>query len=123
MEAMGKPLSPVETIATIDEMSELGLLSKAMNTELKECMLLLPDAAPMLGMGMGMMKPMLPKMREGRDQMRNLSPAEQDELAETIAHEFDKVSADDRKLMLGELGGGMFPPRVVEALKKRYGAQ
>jgi hypothetical protein len=121
MQSMGPPLSPPETIATLDEMTEIGLLPKAMNAELKECMVLLPDAAPTLGMGIGMLKPMLPQFRAAREQMHALSPAEQDELVETMALEFDKVPAADRKAMLGEVGAGMFPPRVAEALKTRYG--
>ena len=120
---MGAPLSPLETIATINEMSELGLLSAAMSTELKECLLLLPQSAPAMGMAMGMMKPMLSQIREARDEMRTLLPAEQDELAASLAEEFDKVPAADRKRMLTELGGGLFPPRVVETLTRRYGAQ
>ena len=120
---MGAPLSPLETIATINEMSELGLLSAAMSTELKECLLLLPQSAPGMGMAMGMMKPMLSQIREARDEMRTLSPVEQDELAASLAEEFDKVPAADRKRMLTELGGGLFPPRVVETLSRRYGAR
>ena len=120
---MGAPLSPLETIATINEMSELGLLSAAMSTELKECLLLLPQSAPGMGMAMGMMKPMLSQIREARDEMRTLSPVEQDELAASLAEEFDKVPAADRKRMLTELGGGLFPPRVVETLSMRYGAR
>ena len=123
MGGMGAPLSPLETIATLDEMSEIGMLPKAMNTELKECMVLLPQSAPMMGMAFGMMKPVLPKLREARAQMHALSPTEQDELAATLAQEFDKVPAADRKLMLSEIGGGMFPPRVVESLTKRYGSK
>ena len=120
---MGAPLSPLETIATIDEMSEIGLLSAAMRTELKECLLLLPQSAPSMGMAMGMMKPLLPQFREARDEMRALSPAEQDELAASLAEEFDKVPAADSKRMLTELEGGLFPPRVVETLSRRYGGQ
>jgi hypothetical protein len=118
---MSAPLAPAETLATIDEMSELGLLSPAMNTELKECMALLPQAAPAMGMAMGMMKPMLPQFRDARDQMRALSPEEQDELAASLGQELDKAPARDRKAMLGELGGGLFPPRVVQTLNQRYG--
>jgi len=121
MQSMGAPLSPLETIATLDEMTEVGLLPKAMNAELKECMVLLPQAAPTLGMGIGMLKPMLPQFRAAREQMHALSAAEQDELVETMALEFDKVPAEDRRAMLGEVGAGMFPPRVAEALKTRYG--
>ena len=80
MQAMSQPLSPPETLAVMDEMAEIGMLPKAMQTELKECMVLLPTAAPALGMGMGMLKPMLPQMRQARDQLHALPPAEQDEL-------------------------------------------
>jgi len=103
-------------------MSELGLLNKAMNAEPKECMLLMPSSVPAMGMAMGMMKP-VPQLREARDQMRALSPEEQDELAATLGQELDKAPAADRKLMPGELDGGLFPPRVVDALNKRYRTQ
>ena len=122
-DSMGAPLSPQETLATIDEMGELGLLAPAMASELKECLLVLPQAAQALGMGMGMMKPMLPQFREARDEMRRLSPVEQDELAATLALELDQAPQADRKLMLAELRGGLFPPRVVDALSKRYGVR
>ena len=75
MQAMSRPLSPPETLAVIDEMAEIGFLPKAMQSELKECMVLLPAAAPALGMGMGMLKPMLPQLRQARDQLHALSPA------------------------------------------------
>ena len=78
---MNEPLSPRETLATIDELFELGFLPKAMQSELKECMVLVPATIPALGMGMGMLKPMVPQLRQARDEMRTLSPAEQDEIA------------------------------------------
>ena len=36
---------------------------------------------------------------------------------------FDNVPAADRKAMLAELRSGLFPPRVVETLTRRYGGQ
>ena len=120
---MSAPPPVAETLATIDEMGELGLLSPAMTVELKECMVLLPQSAPAMGMAMGMMKPMLPQFRDARDQMRALSPEEQDELAASLVQELDKAPAKDRKAMLSELGGGLFPPRVVQTLNKRYGVK
>ena len=66
---------------------------------------------------------MLPQFREARDEMRRLSPVEQDELVVVLAQELDQAPQADRKLMLAELRGGLFPPRVVEALSKRYGAR
>ena len=118
---MGAPVSPQETMGTIDEMAELGLLPKAIASDLKDCLLVLPQSAQALGMAMGMMKSVLPQFREARDQMRQLSPVEQDELAAVLAQDLDQAPVADRKQMLTGLRGGLFPPRVVDALNKRYG--
>ena len=66
-------------------------------------------------------KPCLPIAQ--RDQMRQLSPDEQDELATVLAKEIDQAPEADRKQMLAGLRGGLFPPRVVDALNKRYGVR
>ena len=47
---IGAPLSSVETVGTIDEMAERGLLSAGTRSELKECMLLRPETAPLMRM-------------------------------------------------------------------------
>ena len=117
MQAMSQPLTPPETLAVMDEMTEIGFLPKAMHAELKECMVLLPSAAPALGMGMGMMKTMLPQLREARDQLHALSPAEQDELVAALALEMKALSADERKAFLEFLDGGFFPKRIAQGLR------
>ena len=117
------PLSPTETLATIDELGELGFLPPAMRAELKECMVVLPQTAAALGMGMGMLKPMLPQLRQARTEMQALSPSEQDELAAAMASELKSISGDDRKLFLEQLGSGFFPPRVAEGVRQRLGAK
>ena len=115
------PLSPTETLATIDELGELGFLPPAMRAELEECMVVLPQTAAALGMGMGMLKPMLPQLREARTEMQALSPSEQDELAAAMASELKSISGDDRKLFLEQLGSGFFPPRVAEGVRQWLG--
>ena len=117
------PLSPTETLATIDELGELGFLPPAMRAELKECMVVLPQTAAALGMGMGMLKPMLPQLRQARTEMQALSPSEQDELAAAMASELKSISGDDRKLFLEQLGSGFFPPRVAEGVRQRLGVK
>ena len=117
MQAMSQPLSPPETLAVIDEMAEIGFLPKAMQSELKECMVLLPTAAPALGMGMGMLKPMLPQLRQAREQLHALPPAEQDELVAALAPEMKALAADERKAFLEFLDGGFFPKRIAEGLR------
>jgi len=121
--AMAQPLSPSQTLGAMDEMAELGLLPRTVQTELKECMVLLPQTAPMLGMAMGMLAPVLPKLRDAREQMRALSPAEQDEVAATMAQELQAVPADERKQFVEQLDAGFFPPAVAAGVKIRLGVK
>ena len=121
--SMGQPLSPPQTLGAIDEMAELGLLPRPVQTEMKECMALLPQTAPMLGMAMGMMAPVLPKLRDAREQMRALSPAEQDEVAATMAQELQGLPADQRKQFVEQLDAGFFPPAVATGVKARLGVK
>jgi len=115
--SMNEPLSPPETLATIDELFELGFLPNSIQGELKECMVLVPATIPALGMGMGMMKPMIPQLRQARDEMRALSPAEQDEIAAVLAQELRALPADQRAALLEHLDSGFFPPRVAQGAK------
>ena len=118
LQAMGEPLSPPETLATIDELFELGFLPKAIQGELKECMLLVPATIPALGMGMGMLKPMIPQLRQARDEMRALSTAEQDELADALLQQLKPLPTDERKAVLEFVDSGFFPPRVAQRVKQ-----
>lgn len=115
--SMNEPLSQPETLATIDELFELGFLPKSIQGELKECMVLVPATIPALGMGMGMMKPMIPQLRQARDEMRALSPAEQDEIAAVLAQELKGLPADQRAALVEHLDSGFFPPRVAQGAK------
>lgn len=117
--AMSQPLSPVESLAVLDEMAELGMMPKAVQTEIKECMVLLPQTAAGIGMGMAMLKPIIPQMRQGRDMLRAASPKEQDELIATIVEQLQTVPANDRKAFVEMLDGGFFPPRVSQGVKAR----
>ena len=117
MQAMSRPLSPPETLAVIDEMGEIGFLPKAIQGELKECLVLLPAAAPALGMGMAMLKPMIPQMRRARDEMRALTPEEQDELGAALLQETRQLPADERRSLVEFAEAGFFPKRVADALR------
>lgn len=115
--SMNEPLSPTETLATIDELFELGFLPKSIQGEFKECMVLVPATIPALGMGMGLMKPMIPQLRRAHDELRALSPAEQDEVAATLAQELRALPTDQRAALLEHLDSGFFPPRVAQGAK------
>ena len=121
-QAMGEPLSPAQTIATIDEMAELGFLPKAIQAELKECMVVLPSSIPALGMGMGMLKPIIAQLRQAREQLHALSPAEQDEVVQALVQEIGPLPADQRAEFIGQLGSGFFPPRIGAGVKASLGA-
>lgn len=117
--SMAQPLSPAQTLDAMDELAELGLLPRAIQAEMKECMALLPQTAPALGMAMGMLQPMLPQLREAREQMRALSPAEQEEFAATMAQELKAVPPADRTQFLEQIDAGFFPPAVAAGVKAR----
>jgi hypothetical protein len=114
-----EPLSPKETFETIDEMAELGFLPKALQTEMKECMVLLPQTIAPLGMAMGMIKPMISQLREAKAMMLAATPEEQDEMIAALEEQFDTMSDSDRKMAVDMLEGGLFPPRVSNALKAK----
>jgi hypothetical protein len=118
-QAMNQPLAVPETLATIDELFELGFMPPAIQTEFKQCMLLVPATIPALGMGMGLLKPMIPQLRQARDEMRALSPAEQDELAAALAQELKALPADERAALVEQLDAGFFPARVGQGVKAR----
>lgn len=119
---LGPPLSPRETVATIDELTELGFLPKPMQTELKLCMTLVPAAVPALGMGLGMLKPMVPQIRQARDELRALSPAEQDEVAAAFVQEAKALSRDERAAFVEHLDSGFFPPRIAATTRRLLAA-
>ncbi len=121
-QAMGRPLSPTETVQTIDALHELGFLPQALQTELKECMVLVPAAVPALGMGMGMMQPMIPQLRQAREQLHALPPSEQDEVADALAQEMRTLGTDERAALMEHLDTGFFPARVSAGVKSRLAA-
>jgi hypothetical protein len=118
-QAMGEPLSPAETVATIDELADLGFLPKPMQTELKECMVVLPTSIGALGIGMGMLRPIIPQLREAREQLRALSPAEQDEVTEALVQELAPLPPGQRAEFLQALDGGFFPERIASGVRAR----
>lgn len=118
-QAMAAPMAPAQTLETIDELARLGLLPASLQQEIRECMTLFPQAAQALGMGMGMLAPVLPRLRQAREEMHALSPDEQDEFAGVIADELKSVDATERDEFVRQLGGGFFPPRVVEGVRAR----
>ena len=118
-QAMAQPLTLQESVATIDEMTALGFFPKAMQAEFKECLVLVPASVPAVGMAMGMMKPMIPQLRQAREQMHALSPAEQDEVAAALAQEVQPMPAAQRTAFLEHLDSGFFPARIAAAVKRK----
>ena len=121
-QALGPPLSPRETLATIDELAELGFLPKPMQSELKQCMALVPASVPALGMGLGMLKPVVPQIRQARDEMHALSPGEQDEVAAAFVQEAKALSREERVAFTEHLDSGFFPPRIATTIKRLLAA-
>ena len=118
---MSQPLSPADTRATIDDLFELGFLPKPIQGELKECMVLVPATVPALGMAMGMMKPVVPQLRQAREQLHALPPVEQDEVAAELGQQLKALPADQRAALLEHLDSGFFPPRVAQGARAFIG--
>ncbi len=116
-QAMGQPLSVPETLATVDELFELGFMPKAIQAEFKECLVLVPATAAPMGMAMGMFKPMIPQLRQAREQMHALSPAEQDEAVAALVQEIGPLPAAQRAEFIEHLGSGFFPKRMADSIK------
>jgi hypothetical protein len=120
-QAMSQPLSRTETLAVFDELGELGVVTPAMQSELRDCVMLAPpSASASLGMTGAMMKNMmLPQLRSAREQMANLQPEEREQLSNEIAQAMKDLSPEDRKAFQEGFGGGFFPPEVVTAVKAK----
>jgi hypothetical protein len=99
------------------------MLPKAIQGELKECMVFLPAVVPALGMGMAMMKPMVPPLRKARDELHALSPAEQDEVVAALVEQMRSLPADERAAMLEHLDAGFFPVRVAQGVRSGLAAR
>ena len=118
-QSMAQPLTLPETLATIDDMTALGFFPQAMQAEFKECLQLVPASVPAVGMAMGILKPMIPQLRQAREQMHALSPAEQDEVAAALVQEVQPMPAAQRTAFVEHLDSGFFPARIAAAVKRK----
>jgi hypothetical protein len=116
-----QPLSRAETVAVFDELAELGVMTPSMQSELRDCMALAPPgASDALGRSGAMMKNMvLPQLREAREQMAKLDPAEREQLATDIVDGLKDAAPEDRKAFLDGFGAGFFPRDVVDAVRAK----
>ncbi len=120
-QAMAQPLSRGETLAVFDELGELGVMTPAMQSEVRDCITLAPpSASAALGTTGALMKNMmLPQLRMAREQMANLQPEEREQLATEIAQAMKDLPPEDRKAFQEGFGAGFFPADVVTAVKNK----
>lgn len=59
-------------------------------------MVLVPETTAALGIGMGMLRPMIPQLRQARETLYALSPADQDEVAAMLVKQMRELPADQR---------------------------
>lgn len=118
-QAMAQPLSRTETLQVFDEMADLGLMSPAMRSEARDCVMLAPPGAN-VGMAGAMLKNMvLPQLRTARETMASLTPEERTQLADEIVEGLKEASPEDRKAFQDGFGLGFFPPDVTERVKAK----
>lgn len=116
-----QPLSRAETATVFDELAELGVMTPAMQSELRDCLMLAPPGAgDTIGMSAAMLKNMvLPQLRAAREQMANLQPQEREQLADDLTAALAEASLEDRKAFLDGFGAGFFPRDVVDAVRAK----
>jgi hypothetical protein len=68
---------------------------------------------------MGMLKPIIPQLQRARDELRAMSPEEQDEVAAMLAQEVQTLPSDQRAALMEHLDAGFFPPRIGAGVKSR----
>ena len=119
--AMAQPLSREETLAVFDELAGLGLLTESMRTEARDCIALAPPGAgDSIGAAGAMLKNMvLPSLHQAKEKLSNLSPEEQQQLADEMVESLKAAPAADRKAFLDGLGAGFFPAPVVEQVRAK----
>jgi hypothetical protein len=123
--AMANPLSREETLGVFDELGDLGLLTDSMRSEARDCIMLAPPGsdAQVGATGALIKTTVLPRLREAKQRLANLTPEEQDQLAQSMIEELQKASAADRKAFLDGLGVGFFPAPVVEKVQAGVAAR
>jgi hypothetical protein len=118
--AMEHPLSRPETLAVFDELKDLGILTDSMHSEARDCILLAPAGSDrQLGQTGAVFKEvLLPQIRETKAKLANLTPEEQDSLAQGISDALRDASPGDRKAFAEGLGQGFFPKAVVDKVAR-----
>jgi hypothetical protein len=114
--AMEHPLTRPETLEVFDELKSLGVLTDAMHSEARDCILLAPAGSDrQLGQTGAIFKQvLLPQIRDTKAKLANLTPEQQDELAQGIADALRQAEPADRKAFQEGLGLGFFPKAVVD---------
>ncbi|HSB21185.1 MAG TPA: hypothetical protein VLD85_14355 [Anaeromyxobacteraceae bacterium] len=114
--AMEHPLTRPETLAVFDELKSLGVLTDAMHSEARDCILLAPAGSDrQLGQTGAIFKEvLLPQIRDTKAKLSNLTPEQQEELAQGISDALREAEPADRKAFLEGLGQGFFPQAVVD---------
>ena len=92
--------------------------------EFKKCLTVLPSSIAALGMGMGMamLKPIIPQLRKAKDEIAALSPVKQDEVAAALAEQVQGLTADERMAVAEYLGSGFFPAHISDGVETRLAA-
>lgn len=123
--AMAHPLSREETLGVFDELGDLGLLTTDMKSEARDCIMLAPPGSDaQIGAAGVMLKTIvLPSLREARARLADLTPEEQDQLAQGMVDALRKASPTDRKAFFDGMGAGFFPGPVVEKVRAAMAGQ
>ena len=100
-----------------------GFLPKPIQSELKECMVVLPTTLAALGMGMAMIKPIVPKLRQAPRRAARAVAGGAGRGRSRARRGDPPLPAEQRAEFVEHLGSGFFPPRIVAGVKERLGGR
>jgi hypothetical protein len=87
-------------------------------------MLAPPGSDAQIGAAGAMLKTIvLPSLRETRERLANLTPDEQDQLAQGMIDALQKATPTDRRAFFDGMGAGFFPGPVVEKVRAAMAGQ
>jgi hypothetical protein len=121
--AQSHPLSRSESLEVLDQLKELGILDEKTRAEVGQCLEAGGARAEgSMGVGMAMFKStVLPMLLETKARFADLSPDEQEHLAEDISEQLKQSPEREREEFLQGFGTGLFPEAVVQKVRADFG--
>ena len=120
-QAIARPLSRAETAAVFRELADLGIITPAMASEARDCVMQAsPAAVEAAGIAASILTNVLiPRLAAAKTRLSNLSPEEQNAVVEAMIEELRNAPAADRSVFFDGYGRGFYPKTIVDRVRSR----